>query len=83
MERMKLKIGDYEIEVTARRSFSSPDVDYNRTDTGYFLNNIATAYRVASDRFTETDQPELASDFYEKFMDIYRALDKAGFYDDI
>lgn len=83
MERMKLKIGDYEIEVTARRSFGAPDVEYNRQDTGYFLNNIATAYREASENFTKADQPELASDFYEKFMDIYHALDKAGFYDDI
>lgn len=83
MERMKVKIGEYEIEVTARRSFGSPDIEYNRIDTGYFLNNIGNAFWEASENYTKANQLDLASDCYKKFMDIHRALDKAGFFDDL
>lgn len=74
---MKVKIGEYEIEIKAKR----PDnKTFNSMDTMIFLNELVLIY---SDAFVRKDMDgyqAIANDYRNKQKDIYDTLASQGFY---
>lgn len=83
MESIILKIGDYEVEVRARKLNELRDTQFNERDTQYFLNDIGWAYSHAADHLKAADSLGLSKECVLKLIDIHTALDKLGFFDDL
>lgn len=76
---MKLVIGDFEVEVKAKRKGTDRN---NVLDTMFFLNNASMAYTAAYLQFKSEGHPYMAEEFRKMGDDIYSMLDKAGAYKD-
>lgn len=75
---MKIRIGDYNVEVTAthRQSYLSE----GDNDTYLFLNNLAFIYSEASHNLEEA-YPRLSRMYREVQIEIVNQLNETGFYD--
>jgi hypothetical protein len=69
---MKLKIGDFEVNVTA-------STKYRKRETTYFLNSLSIALDEAAKQRKEKDQ--CYEVFEEMSNDIYKYLKNKGVYD--
>ena len=69
---MKVKIGIFEVDVTAKTRNSE-------RDTERFLNTISLALHEASEYERERDK-ERSADFYKMSDDIFEYLRKEGYY---
>lgn len=71
---MKLTVGDYEVDVKARKTkFRSK---MNEPDTMSFLNTLSLAFQIAEDK---TEGRCIGKGMG---VEIFNALDKAGYYDE-
>jgi len=77
---MKLTIGNYEVEVKAKRSGAER---MNNKDTMYFLNMIASEIYTASRQKEAEGYMALAEESYKAANEIHDLLDGKGFYDDV
>lgn len=70
---MKLKIGDYEVTVTAKGSYTR--------DTKTFLNTLSSALADCADARLKNGLPATAYEVRKMSNDIYDFLDSKGYYD--
>ena len=73
---MKLKIGPWNVEITATHEFFPRE-----SDTIDFLNQLIPMYLHNADRYAEEGSPDIAREDMRCGMDIYDALKAAGAYD--
>lgn len=78
---MKLIIGDYEVDVKAKRRILSDK--YSMMDTIDFLNKISIYCSLAGDKRKEQGYSALASECDTMGDDIYQTLKKAGAYKEV
>lgn len=75
---MKLKIGMWEVDITATTEIVYADEDQS---TEYFLNLLSTKLYDAGDHEASDDLPATAEESYEMGKAIYDMLKKEGFYE--
>lgn len=78
---MKLMIGNYEVEISARNTITSKRK--NAQDTGFFLNEISIALDEASLSYMQKGYEGLWQATERMSKDIYNALQAKGFYKDV
>lgn len=78
---MKLMIGNYEVEISARNTITSKRK--NAQDTGFFLNEISMALDEASLSYIGKGYEGLWQATKGMSNDIFSALQAKGFYKDI
>lgn len=78
---MKLMIGDYEVEISARSTILSERK--NAKDTGYLLNEISMAFRALANEYKEQGFGASGAGYYKMCHDIYDVLKAKGFYKDL
>lgn len=76
---MKLKIGYYEVEVSARKSWTSNESE----DTKAFLNELSLFLSKAARQNEAEGYNANAKAAREMSDDIYMALKAVGYYDDV
>lgn len=75
---MKLRIGDFEIEIKARNTKLKHET-MNKKDTMEFLNEMSLAYSAVSDCY-ENNFGERWESFDNKAEEVYRFLNIRGYY---
>lgn len=80
---MRLRIGDYDVDVKARNRVGKGNTVFNDNDTFTFLSRVAYVFVVASEYCGEHDLLALQEEYTNQFADIYAVLDDIGYYDDV
>lgn len=78
---MKVTIGEYEVEVKAKKTFFRDK--FNKADTESFLLDCALAFMEASDFCKMQGRQTMAKDNLDKWRNIHDALEEAGYFKDI
>ena len=73
---VKLKIGEYEVRVSAQHRFSTGE------DTLKFLNRIALDMAAAADYHKQRGHAAIKEECWEMFDDIHAFLKGIGFYEE-
>ena len=77
---MKIKFGDYEIDIKARYT-KAGDSTMNKADTMAVLNQISSWAYEAADSMDAMNCHAIAKTAWETARDIYDQLDAKGYYD--
>lgn len=77
---MKIKFGDYEIDIKARYTRAG-DATMNKSDTMAVLNLISTWAYEAADNMERMSCDAIAKTARQTARDIYDQLDAKGYYD--
>lgn len=76
--KMKIKIGEFEVEVKAKGIVSSEK--YNERDTQFFLNELSVVYREAAMFQEGQGRQAIARNYNTKSKDLYTKLLEMGVY---
>ena len=79
---MKLKVGDYEIEIKAKHKITGRGRN-NIADTISILNELSLACDAAAKSYTASGYEYMGNSMKKMSNDIYEALIKVGAYRDI
>lgn len=82
---MKLTVNGYTVTITAKkeRAWREPTRQDTKNDTMSFLCNLSSAFFDAASESTRHGLSYHAKDCQTAATDIYKALDKAHYFDDI
>lgn len=77
---MKLRIGDYEVNISAKRDTSKRA---NKSDTMALLNFLSICCSEAANKYSENGWTVTSMRAKQYSNDIYEALKNVGYYDDL